>query len=93
MLPKLLVWSAKLRSKEAFVLMLASAILLTVLCSQQAGLSETLGVFLLGMLLSDSEFKHILEEVVAPIKGILMSLFFLAVACRLIQISSPVTPS
>lgn len=78
-LPKLLVWSAKLRSKEAFVLMLASAILLTVLCSQQAGLSETLGVFLLGMLLSDSEFKHILEEVVAPVKGILMSLFFLAV--------------
>jgi glutathione-regulated potassium-efflux system protein KefB len=78
-LPKLLVWSAKLRSKEAFVLMLASAILVTVLCSQQAGLSETMGVFLLGMLLSDSEFKHILEEVVAPIKGILMSLFFLAV--------------
>lgn len=78
-LPKLLVWSAKLRSKEAFVLMLASSILVTILCAQQAGLSETMGVFLLGMLLSDSEFKHILEEVVAPIKGILMSLFFLAV--------------
>ena len=43
------------------------------------GLSMSLGAFLAGVLLADSEFRHELEADVEPFKGLLMGLFFMAV--------------
>ena len=43
------------------------------------GLSASLGAFLAGVLLADSEYRHQLEATVAPFKGLLMGLFFMGV--------------
>ncbi len=43
------------------------------------GLSMSLGAFLAGVLLADSEFRHELEADVDPFKGLLLGLFFMAV--------------
>ncbi|WOE31191.1 MULTISPECIES: monovalent cation:proton antiporter-2 (CPA2) family protein [unclassified Acinetobacter] len=43
------------------------------------GISTTLGAFLTGVLLADSEFRHELEASIAPFKGLLLGLFFMAV--------------
>jgi glutathione-regulated potassium-efflux system protein KefB len=44
------------------------------------GLSMALGAFLAGVLLADSEFRHELEAQIDPFKGLLLGLFFIAVA-------------
>jgi len=44
-----------------------------------AGMSMVLGAFIAGMLLADSEYRHQLEADIAPFKGLLLGLFFIAV--------------
>ncbi|WP_242346313.1 monovalent cation:proton antiporter-2 (CPA2) family protein [Anaeromyxobacter terrae] len=70
---------ASLRNPELFT---ATALLLvagTALAVSAAGLSMALGAFLAGVLLATSEYRHELEADVAPFKGLLLGLFFLAV--------------
>jgi glutathione-regulated potassium-efflux system ancillary protein KefC/glutathione-regulated potassium-efflux system protein KefB len=43
------------------------------------GLSMSLGAFLAGVLLADSEFRHEIEAELEPFKGLLLGLFFIAV--------------
>jgi monovalent cation:proton antiporter-2 (CPA2) family protein len=43
------------------------------------GLSASLGAFLAGVMLADSEFRHELEADIEPFKGLLLGLFFMAV--------------
>ena len=43
------------------------------------GMSMVLGAFIAGMLLADSEYRHQLEADIAPFKGLLLGLFFIAV--------------
>ena len=46
---------------------------------QRVEISMALGAFLAGMLLADSEYRHELEANIAPFKGLLLGLFFMAV--------------
>ncbi len=60
----------------------ATALLVVIgaaLFMQFAGLSMVLGAFIAGMLLADSEYRHELEADLAPFKGLLLGLFFIAV--------------
>ena len=60
----------------------AAALFLVVgvtLLMEIAGLTASLGAFLAGMLLADSEYRHELEADIEPFKGLLMGLFFIAV--------------
>ncbi|HTQ75504.1 MAG TPA: monovalent cation:proton antiporter-2 (CPA2) family protein [Burkholderiales bacterium] len=60
----------------------AAALLLVVgaaLVMRKIGLSPSLGAFLAGVLLADSEFRHELEADIEPFKGLLLGLFFIAV--------------
>jgi len=43
------------------------------------GLSMSLGAFLAGVLLADSEYRHQLEAAIEPFKGLLLGLFFITV--------------
>ena len=43
------------------------------------GLSMSLGAFLAGVLLADSEYRHELEANIEPFKGLLLGLFFISV--------------
>ena len=47
--------------------------------SAAAGLSMALGALIAGLLLAETEFKHEVELMVEPFKGLLMGLFFMTV--------------
>lgn len=60
----------------------ATALLVVIgaaLLMQVVGMSMVLGAFIAGMLLADSEYRHQLEADIAPFKGLLLGLFFIAV--------------
>ena len=57
---------------------LATALGLALLL-EASGLSMSLGAFVAGVLLSDSDFRHELEASIAPFQGLLMGFFFIAV--------------
>ncbi|WP_088343431.1 MULTISPECIES: monovalent cation:proton antiporter-2 (CPA2) family protein [Rhodomicrobium] len=47
------------------------------------GLSATLGAFLAGVLLADSEYRHQIEADIAPFQGLLLGLFFITIGMSL----------
>lgn len=70
---------SKADSREVFS---AAALLLVLgvgIFFQSIGLSMALGAFLTGVLLSDSEYRHLLEADIEPFKGLLLGLFFISV--------------
>ena len=70
---------ARTRLREVFTEFALLLVLVIALGFESAGLSMALGAFLAGMLLADSEYRHEIEAVVEPFKGLLMGLFFIAV--------------
>src|ERR1700733_9500699 len=64
---------------EAFTAAGLLIVLGTALLVSQVGLSLSLGSFLAGVLLADSEFRHELEADIEPFKGLLLGLFFITV--------------
>ncbi len=61
-------------TSTALLVVIGSALLM-----QTAGMSMVLGAFIAGMMLADSEYRHQLEADIAPFKGLLLGLFFIAV--------------
>ena len=66
--------SREIFTAAALLLVIGAAVIMELL-----GLSMSLGAFLAGVLLADSEFRHELEADIEPFKGLLMGLFFIAV--------------
>ncbi len=67
-------------------LMTAAALLIvlgTALIIEAAGLSMGMGAFIAGILLANSSFRHQLESEIAPFKGLLLGLFFIAIGMTL----------
>ena len=66
-------------SSEVFT---AAALLLVIgaaVVMESIGVSMSLGAFLAGLMLADSEFRHELEADIEPFKGLLLGLFFVTV--------------
>ena len=70
---------AETRVTEAFTAAGLLVVIATALLVNQVGLSMSLGAFLAGVLLADSEFRHELEANIEPFKGLLLGLFFITV--------------
>jgi glutathione-regulated potassium-efflux system protein KefB len=66
-------------NREAFTLVVLLAVFLAAGAMHEAGLSMALGGFMMGMLLSTSRFSFQIQAQIEPFKGLLMSLFFVAV--------------
>jgi glutathione-regulated potassium-efflux system ancillary protein KefC len=79
LLPTVLGYCAKRRQMDAFGIVLFLAVIVSAMAVEHVGISMTLGAFLLGMLLSASDFRYQIEATVAPFKSTLMGLFFIAV--------------
>lgn len=79
LLPAVLAYCARRRQMDAFLLVVFLAVTAAAWSVDQVGISMTLGVFLLGMMLSASDFRFQLMATVGPFKQILMGLFFIAV--------------
>lgn len=70
---------AATHSHEIFTAASLLVVIATSLAMDAVGLSMSLGAFLAGVLLADSEFRHELEANIEPFKGLLLGLFFIAV--------------
>jgi len=70
---------ARVNSREMFTAAALVTVLGLALAMQAGGLSMSLGAFVAGVLLADSEFRHELEASIAPFQGLLLGLFFMAV--------------
>ena len=70
---------ARVNSREMFTAAALVTVLGLALMMQAGGLSMSLGAFVAGVLLADSEFRHELEASIAPFQGLLLGLFFMAV--------------
>ena len=70
---------AKADSVEVFTATALLVLMGVALLMELAGVSATLGAFLAGMLLADSEYRHELESNIEPFKGLLLGLFFISV--------------
>lgn len=79
LLPAALGRLASARRMEGFGIVLFLAVLAAAWAVEHAGVSMTLGAFVLGMLLSASDYRYQIEATVAPFKNMLMGLFFIAV--------------
>ena len=71
--------AARTQIPEIFTATALLVVIGAALLMQAAGMSMVLGAFIAGMLLADSEYRHELEANIAPFKGLLLGLFFIAV--------------
>jgi len=79
LVPLALNYLAHNANKEGFLLVVMLSVFLAAWSMQIAGLSMALGAFIMGMLLSGSRFRLQIQASIEPYKGMLMSLFFVAV--------------
>jgi len=70
---------ARFGTREIFTAAALLVVIGAALLMHALGLSMSLGAFLAGVLLADSEFRHEIEAELEPFKGLLLSLFFIAV--------------
>lgn len=77
--PRALDYLARKNHHEAFFLTALGAMFVASLAMDKAGMSMALGAFLMGMMLSTSRYSLQIEATMEPHKGLLMSLFFVAV--------------
>src|SRR5476649_1434237 len=71
------------RSQELFMLNLLLVTLGAAWITERAGLSMALGAFVAGMLISETEYKHQVEEDIKPFRDVLLGLFFITVGMLL----------
>jgi CPA2 family monovalent cation:H+ antiporter-2 len=74
---------AKLRSQELFMLNLLLIVLGMAGLTEHFGLSLALGAFLAGMLISETPYRHQVEEDIKPFRDVLLGLFFVTVGMLL----------
>jgi CPA2 family monovalent cation:H+ antiporter-2 len=74
---------ARRRSNELFVLNVLLITLGLAWATKLAGLSLALGAFLAGMLISETEYRHQVEEDIKPFRDLLLGLFFVTVGMQL----------
>lgn len=67
------------RQPDVFMALVLLATFGIAALSAAAGLSMALGALIAGLLLAETEFKHEVELMVEPFKGLLMGLFFMTV--------------
>ncbi|MFP5391922.1 MAG: monovalent cation:proton antiporter-2 (CPA2) family protein [Gammaproteobacteria bacterium] len=73
----------KRRSQELFMLNLLLITLGAAWITERAGLSMALGAFVAGMLISETQYKHQVEEDIKPFRDVLLGLFFITIGMLL----------
>ena len=73
----------KRRSQELFMLNLLLITIGAAWITERAGLSLALGAFVAGMLISETQYKHQVEEDITPFRDVLLGLFFITVGMLL----------
>jgi monovalent cation:H+ antiporter-2, CPA2 family len=71
--------AARTRSPEIFMAACLLVLITTSLGAAAAGLSMTLGAFLAGLLLAETEYRREAEATIQPFKGLLLGVFLVSV--------------
>ncbi len=71
------------RSEELFTLTVLTVALLAAALAESAGISMTLGAFIAGMMLGETEYRHQIESDIRPFRDVLLGLFFITVGMGL----------
>jgi CPA2 family monovalent cation:H+ antiporter-2 len=74
---------ARHRQPDVFMALILLSTFGIAALSLMAGLSMALGALIAGLLLAETEFKHEVELMVEPFKGLLMGLFFMTVGMNM----------
>ena len=74
---------ARTRSPELFMAACLLVIVATSLVAAASGLSMTLGAFVAGLLLAETEYRRAIEATIDPFKGLLLGVFFVSVGMNL----------
>ncbi|MEO7432922.1 MAG: monovalent cation:proton antiporter-2 (CPA2) family protein [Dokdonella sp.] len=75
--------AAKVGTPEVFTATALLVVIGTAWLMQLVGISMSLGAFLAGVLLADSEYRHEIEAQIEPFRGLLLGLFFISVGMSL----------
>ena len=74
---------ARAKSEELFIAACLLVIIGAGLMAALAGLSMALGAFVAGLLLAETEFRHQVEVLIEPFKGLLLGVFFVSLGIGL----------
>lgn len=74
---------ARTKSPELFMAACLLVIATTALTAAASGLSMTLGAFVAGLLLAETEYRRAIEATIDPFKGLLLGVFFVSVGMNL----------
>jgi len=74
---------ASARSSEVFIALCLLTVTGASLLTQRLGFSDTLGAFVAGVLLSETNFKTQVEADIQPFRGLLLGLFFVTTGASL----------
>ena len=78
-IPRLIRLLGGARTREVFTTASLLIVAGTAYIAALAGLSMSLGAFMAGVLLSESEYRHELEADINPFEGLLLGFFFISV--------------
>lgn len=67
------------KTPEVFTALALLIVAGTAFIAEKSGLSPSLGAFMAGVLLSESEYRHELQADIAPFEGLLLGFFFISV--------------
>lgn len=76
LLRRIFEFVAESRSSEAFVALCLLTVSGTSLLTQKLGFSDTLGAFIAGAILAETNFRTQIEADIRPFRGLLLGLFF-----------------
>jgi CPA2 family monovalent cation:H+ antiporter-2 len=77
-----LAWVAKTKSGELFLLWSLALALGAACAAQMAGLPLSIGAFLAGMVIAESDFRHQIEDDIRPFRDVLVGLFFISIGMQ-----------
>ena len=81
--PRLLLGAARMRSDELFLFVALAVGLATAALTQAVGLSQALGAFLAGLVISGSDYAHDTLARLLPLRDIFAALFFVTMGMLL----------
>jgi glutathione-regulated potassium-efflux system protein KefB len=75
--------ASRVGTPEVFTATALLVVMGTAWLMQLSGISMSLGAFLAGVLLADSEYRHEVEAQIEPFRGLLLGLFFISIGMSL----------
>lgn len=82
-MPVILRTTARLQSRELFILVAVAICIGAAAGASAVGISVAVGAFLAGLIISESEYSHAVIAEVIPIRDLLVSVFFVSVGMLL----------